>query len=736
MIQSQTPVERIIQAGREGFNNTESVLTPPYQQALDEAKGVLPAVGRFGVSLLNTARADVNAAFRAGQQFLQEATPDIHAPSLPPGVTIPLGGNRQLSGELTPGSLPREVAALPEAFPTGFGMTRPTAPHTHAQALDGAHRGTFDVGATKVPVTTLDELTGAVRRATPPPTPPPPGPPTHVWSYKGSQIPITPTGAEHVYTDGRTYLEVRERDGSIGVVPKDEVQAIPSGPAAAPTHIWRSKDHDYPVTPTGVEHPYKDGRTYAEVRQPDGTVTHVPKDELQPAPRAAGAEPAAAEIRYTTARGSKYIDHGDGTSTRDKSYHPEHGPDDQGPQPRSDRTIYVTPEDAAKLGEIQTQGGARRIIAPLGDGRWGIKYLDGPDAGKFERRSVITPEHEPAVGLTPVEMWNDGRGPHFGNEITEVRRAEGAAPEGAVPEEGSWAAADAGPVDPKTGFPIREPGEPHSMAYGKRVASHLYDVADNSGAYIQPGLVNRYMNYITNKAERTRLGSISGKHVPGAQAFNDLVADLQTERNRPWSIREIHELDEDLGDLITADYKNNRGLSTVGYKLLDAQRTLREMIDKATEADVGGGAAGFVALKSARQAYSQAMKLGDLERMEARAEATGDRLKSLRKQVDDLKTNSKKSRGYTPEELAALTSMAKNGVINTAVQAVGKRLEFLLPLWIEAHSGGLTGGLTSYGAVRGIRGATGWAAKKAQTRRLNKAREVIGGRIPTGMPTP
>jgi len=60
-----------------------------------------------------------NALLRGAQQTAVEVTPDIHLPSLPPGVTIPLGGGRQLSGELTPGSLGREIAALPEAFPTG-----------------------------------------------------------------------------------------------------------------------------------------------------------------------------------------------------------------------------------------------------------------------------------------------------------------------------------------------------------------------------------------------------------------------------------------------------------------------------------------------------------------------------------------------------------------------------------------------------------------------------------------
>src|SRR5580765_8568070 len=65
------------------------------------------------------------AVLRGGQQAVVEATPDISLPSLPPGVTVPLGGGRFLSGELTPGPLGREIAALPEAFPFGIDALRP-----------------------------------------------------------------------------------------------------------------------------------------------------------------------------------------------------------------------------------------------------------------------------------------------------------------------------------------------------------------------------------------------------------------------------------------------------------------------------------------------------------------------------------------------------------------------------------------------------------------------------------
>jgi hypothetical protein len=147
----------------------------------------------------------------------------------------------------------------------------------------------------------------------------------------------------------------------------------------------------------------------------------------------AGASPSS----FQTAKGSSYIVHDDGTTTRDKAYRPEHGEAEQGPQPRSEATFYVTAQDAERLGEFQAQGGPAKAVAPVGDGRWGVRYEDGADAGKFESRTVVPSESAPRVGLTPVETWDSGRRVHFGNEITAV----------------SGAGTDRGVVSPA--FPVR-----------------------------------------------------------------------------------------------------------------------------------------------------------------------------------------------------------------------------------------------------------------------------------------
>lgn len=128
---------------------------------------------------------------------------------------------------------------------------------------------------------------------------------------------------------------------------------------------------------------------------------------------------------FKTAKGSEYLINEDGTTTRNKAFRPEHGEAEQGLQPKSDKTYYVTSKEAESLGLFQAQGASGSMaIQELSDGRIGVKYLSGKDKGKFERRTVISPQLKPSKGLTPVEVWQDGKRVHFGNEITEINKAE------------------------------------------------------------------------------------------------------------------------------------------------------------------------------------------------------------------------------------------------------------------------------------------------------------------------
>lgn len=108
-------------------------------------------------------------------------------------------------------------------------------------------------------------------------------------------------------------------------------------------------------------------------------------------------------LTFQTAKGSVYEVNSDGSTTRNKKYRPEHGPKEQGPQPQSESTRYITEADANKLGEFQSQGSGSKRIFQYPDGRIAVQYISGPHQGKVEARTIVSSKSEPEVGLIPLE---------------------------------------------------------------------------------------------------------------------------------------------------------------------------------------------------------------------------------------------------------------------------------------------------------------------------------------------
>lgn len=203
---------------------------------------------------------------------------------------------------------------------------------------------------------------------------------------------------------------------------------------------------------------------------------------------------AAPRAEFVTAKGSAYSVLDDGTTIRNKAPRPEH-PGEAGPQPRSRETFYVSTEDAQKLGEVQAAGGPQRRLVTRGD-HAAVEYLDGPDAGKVERRTVVPIQREPAAGLTPVELWGDAP-PHFGNPIVEARAPGGPAvaragapeprPEAVLPPAPSRPVEPlrgAGKAAPSTRTTVRQ--ESGGWTVDKPDGSEQYFSADTYGRFLDP----------------------------------------------------------------------------------------------------------------------------------------------------------------------------------------------------------------------------------------------------------
>lgn len=155
-----------------------------------------------------------------------------------------------------------------------------------------------------------------------------------------------------------------------------------------------------------------------------------------------GAEPAGESQprSFTTSKGSTYEVHEDGTTTRNKSYHPEHGPKDVGLKARSAKTIYVdSAEASSNLSGAGLSGvGPKGFRLVMRDGKATLVWenQNGQWGASASTRDIPF-STEPGVGKYPVEMWSpkdDVPGhaeaysnQHAGNAITEIKGEPGAA---------------------------------------------------------------------------------------------------------------------------------------------------------------------------------------------------------------------------------------------------------------------------------------------------------------------
>lgn len=140
---------------------------------------------------------------------------------------------------------------------------------------------------------------------------------------------------------------------------------------------------------------------------------------------------------FQTAKGSRYTVDETGRTTRDKAYRQEHGESEQGPQPQSERTVYLDEQSARALAPPQggwrlflSDNGRASIITRNADGKW----------GRSPSATDIPVSTTPQEGMIPLEVWeNAGRNSssgggsvfnriHFGNKITSITKENAPSP--------------------------------------------------------------------------------------------------------------------------------------------------------------------------------------------------------------------------------------------------------------------------------------------------------------------
>jgi hypothetical protein len=272
--------------------------------------------------------------------------------------------------------------------------------------------------------------------------------------------------------------------------------------------------------------------------------------------------------------------------------------------------------------------------------------------------------------------------------------------------------------------PPQGPPVPTTSDGARAIAKAYYDRFDKAaqdGGSLNPQATDRFIASVEAAAPPPGIGQA----VAGKNAITDLVERLQDYKGQPMSLQDAHVVDQQLGNLISAEYSRT-GVSSIGRQLQDIQQKFREQLSNPVAGDVVSGQAGLDALAPARKAYSQAMKLDTIERIQERADMTDNPTTSFRTQIRTLLTNDRLSRGFSDEEKTALQDAANRGVAGQVLHLMGSRL---IPIITGSAGGGITGAAIGYGLNEAARAGQNALA----ARRLQNAYTILGKSVP---PTP
>jgi len=272
-------------------------------------------------------------------------------------------------------------------------------------------------------------------------------------------------------------------------------------------------------------------------------------------------------------------------------------------------------------------------------------------------------------------------------------------------------------------------GTPATSAAAKGVASQYYAIADKNGGVLTPKFTSNWLDTLANSAEQSEWG----KAAAGTNPVVDLIARLEGQRGQPMTLAAMQEVDQAIGKQITQQYKPGGSMQDAA-DLLDVQHKLRDQIAAAGDGDVVGGKAGFDALQPARKAWSQSIKMDDLERMKERADMTANPTTSFKTQVTNYRLNRAKARGWSDDEIDAMKDAGNRGAVGEGLHLLGSKL---LPLVTAGVAGGATSGwltIPAWAAGHGVAAGFRGMGNALAARRVANALEVLNRGVPPPPP--
>lgn len=329
-----------------------------------------------------------------------------------------------------------------------------------------------------------------------------------------------------------------------------------------------------------------------------------------------------------------------------------------------------------------------------------------------------------AAGVTPEAMQTAEARGNVRNAL-DARGAPAAAPSSPTGIEGPRAPPQGYVAPVPAAVPMPTGAVPTTSDAAKGVATAYYnrfDRAVQDGGSMTPQVTDKFIGSVEAAAPPPGIGTA----VAGKNAITDLVERLQPYKGKPMTLQDVQVVDKEIGHLITAEYTRN---PDIARQLQNIQHDFRDQVSNPSPGDVVGGQAGLDALAPARKAYSQAMKMDAIERIQERADMTDQSTTSVRTQLRTLLNNPKASRGFSDEEKAALRAAAERGLTGDALHIMGSRLVPIIAGGVGS-AGGFFGAVASATTAHVLSAGARNLENTLATRRMGNAMNVLGRSVP------
>jgi hypothetical protein len=260
-----------------------------------------------------------------------------------------------------------------------------------------------------------------------------------------------------------------------------------------------------------------------------------------------------------------------------------------------------------------------------------------------------------------------------------------------------------------------------------------YQNLDNRGTTFSPDFVSQNIDSLPGATSKEIARALAeDENSPVAMQLQRLQNNF---KGKSMTIQEY----QGMMDGIKNSAETAGATTPAGKELFAMRHKLQDQFEGATGTDLSvGDASDMQTFKDANKSYQQAHKQEIIEKMIADSKRTDNETTSFRTKVKNFLGNEAKTRGWTDEEIQAVSDAAERGLPATALHAVGGRLVgplmggvggYLLgahhdPLWAEI---GGSAGIAS-GALWGepFRGAENMMARQ----RIRNALSVLGKSVP------